>query len=52
MADESAADDRALHDFWRFIELRRAEHRPEFDLEDLAQLALAVDEFDNEAATP
>lgn len=46
MADESAADDGAAHHFWAFILLRRLQRLPDFDLEDLAQLAAAVAEFE------
>jgi hypothetical protein len=44
--DESDADDGAEFHFWEFILRRRAAGLPEFDLEDLAQLAEAIDEFE------
>lgn len=44
--DESDADDGAAHHFWAFILLRRAERKPEFNLEDLDQLAEAIAEFE------
>jgi hypothetical protein len=44
--DESAADDGAAHHFWEFILRRRLEREPEFDFEDLAQLAMAIAEFE------
>lgn len=51
VVDESGGDDGALHHFWRFIELRQARGRPPFDLEDVREMILAMDEFDAEAAT-
>jgi len=50
-ADEAEGDDGALHHFWRFIELRQARGRPAFDLDDVREMILAMDEFDAEAAT-
>jgi hypothetical protein len=49
--DPEMGDDGALHHFWRWVELRQAEGRPAFDLDDLREFAQAVDEFDHEAAT-
>lgn len=41
-------DDGAVHHFWAFIFRRMLERRPNFDLEDPAQLAAAVQEFEDQ----
>ena len=46
MPDEADADDGAMFHFWAFILRRRLARLPEFDLTDLAQLAAAIDEFE------
>jgi hypothetical protein len=47
MADESTADDGAVHRFWAFIVAQRAAGVV-FDLDDLRQFHNAVDAFDHE----
>jgi hypothetical protein len=44
--DESDADDGAIYAFFDFLRRRRRERLPEFDLEDLAQLRAAIEEFE------
>jgi hypothetical protein len=46
MSDESAADDGAIYRFWAFIERRREQGKPEFDLADVAKLRAAIAEFE------
>ena len=47
MADESAADDGAIHRFWAFIVARRHAGAT-FDLDDVDELRAAVAVFDRE----
>ena len=50
MADETAADDGAVHEFWQFIAAVRARpHPPDyaFSLEDVRRFLQAVDGFEN-----
>jgi len=46
--DESTADDGAMFAFWAFIERRRREGRPDFDLDNPDEVLEAVRQFDLE----
>jgi len=46
--DEAAADDGAIHRFWRFILERRRRRLPEFDLDDIEELRAAIDVWERE----
>lgn len=43
---EELGDDEALYEFWAFIERRRANGRPDYDLDDVARFREALDEFE------